>query len=245
MRTGVWEWTDKFQNLFRQGGHLRILSRPDNSEPLLLFQDSGLREVFKGKISFMEYDKGGKLTRQESLDNLKGVQFYTLAVLDMDRDGQMEFIGLNKDSHLQVWDREGKRLWGSDKAVGGTNNAIGTGYNADEYMTPNEPESLAPLNSRLVIMDIDRDGKREVLVVKNIHSIPVAGKYLGYYKAYDKAKLNAYKINGKTLVPAWTSKEIDLSISDMQTDGRTLFLAKVDSQLTNFSKGSGGIVWFD
>ncbi len=245
VRTSVWEWTDKFQNLFRRGGHLRILSRLDNSKPLLLFQDSGLREVFKGKISFMDYDKGGKLTRQESLGKLKGLQFYTLTVLDMDRDGQMEFIGLNKDSYLLVWDREGNKLWYSDKPVGGTNNTIGTGFYEEEYMSANDPESMVPLNSRLVIMDIDGDGKKEVLAVKNIPSLGVVGEYQGSFKSYNKAKLNAYKINGRSLVPAWTSKEFDLSISDMQTDGRALFLAKLKPQATKFSKGSGGIAWFD
>jgi hypothetical protein len=94
-------------------------------------------------------------------------------------------------------------------------------------------------------MDVDRDGKKEVLAVKNIHSMPVVGDFLDSYKIYDKAKLNAYKIKGRTLVPAWTSKEIDLSISDMQTDGRTLFLAKQKARINYFSKGSGGIVWFE
>jgi TolB-like protein len=246
VRTGVWEWeTEKFQNLYRRGGHLRILNRSDNNKPLLLFQDSGLREVFKGKISFMEYDQEGKLTRQESLEKLKGLQFYTLTVLDMDRDGQMEFIGLNKDSYLLVWDSEGNKLWYSDKALGGTNNAIGTGYLSDEYTSPNDPEFLVLFNSRMVIMDIDGDGKQELLAVKNIPSLGALGEYRGSFKSYDKAKLNAYKINGRSLVPAWTSKEFDLSISDMQTDGRTLFLAKLKPQATKFSKGKGGIAWFD
>jgi hypothetical protein len=179
------------------------------------------------------------------LGSLKGLQFYTLTVLDMDRDGQMEYIGLNKDSYLLVWDREGNKLWYSDKAVGGTNNTIGTGFYIEDYAAANDPASLVPLNSRLIIMDIDGDGKREILAVKNIPSFGVVGEYQGSFKSYNKAKLNAYKINGKTLVPTWTSKEIDLSISDMQTDGRTLYLAKLDPKTTKFSKGSGGIAWFD
>lgn len=242
VRTSVWEWSGKFESLFRKPGHVRLLNRPDNRKPLLLFQDSGLNEPFKGSISLMNYNGGGELNPQEPLKDMKEAQFYTLTALDMDRDGQMEFIGLNGDSHLQVWDREGKSLWSGDEAVGGTNNAIGEGR--DPYASE-QPLKRIPLNSRLVVMDVDRDGKKEVLAVKNIPSIPVVGGIVKHLKLYDKAQLNAYKVQGITLVPAWTSKEIELSVSDMQTDGKTLYLAKQDVQFSNFSKGSGGIVWFE
>lgn len=245
VQTSVWEWTNSFKKLFTQGGNIRILNQPDNDKPRLLFQDSGLRTPFMGKISFMDYDKEGKLTRQESLDNLDGAQLYTLLVLDMDRDGQMEFIGLNKDSYLVVWDREGNKIWQSDTTVGGTNNAIGAGVQDHEYSATIDWKDLIPFNSRLVIMDVDRDGKSEILAVKNISAFGKVGDYLKDTKIYDKAELNAYKINGKTLVPAWTSKEIDLSISDMQTDGRTLFLAKLKAKVSNMGKGSSDIAWFD
>jgi TolB-like protein len=242
VRTSVWAWSGKFETLFREQGHVRLLNRPDSKKPLLLFQDSALREPFKGMISLMNYDGDHKLNSQETLEGLKDAQFYTLAVSDMDGDGQMEFIGLNSDSHLQVWDRAGKSLWSGDEALGGTNNAIGQGIY--EYSWE-QPKIRVPLNSRLIIMDVDGDGVDEVLAVKNIPTLPVIGKYIENLKLYDKALLNAYKIAGTTLVPAWTSKEMDRSISDMQTKGRTLYLAKAKVDINNFSKGTGGIQWFE
>ena len=154
----------------------------------------------------------------------------------------MEFIGLNGDSRLQVWDRTGKSLWSGDEALGGTNNAIDEGNDTWAW---DQPRSRLPLNSRLIRMDVDGDGVDEVLAVKNIPSLPVVGKYIENLKIYDKAQLKAFKIKGTTLVPAWTSKEIDRSISDIQTNGKTLFLAKQKVDINNFSKGTGGIAWFD
>jgi TolB-like protein len=242
VRTSVWTWSEKFETLFREQGNMRLLNRPDSKKPLLLFQNSVMRHPFKGTISLMNYDGDHKLHRQEALEGLKDAQFYTLAVLDMDGDGQMEFIGLNGDSRLQVWDRTGKTLWSGDEALGGTNNAIGEGI--DPYAWE-QPLNRLPLNSRLIIMDVDGDGVKEVLAVKNIPTLPVVGKYIKNLKLYDKGQLNAYKIKGTTLVPAWTSKEIDRSISDIQTYGKTLFLAKNKVTVNNFSKGTGGIAWFE
>ena len=242
VRTSVWVWSEKFETLFREQGNVRLVKRPDSKKPLILFQDSAIRDPFKGTISLMNYDGDHKLHRQEPLEGLKDAQFYTLAVLDMDGDGQMEFVGLNGDSHLQVWDRTGKSLWSGEEALGGTNNAVGEGI--DPYAWEQSLNRL-PLNSRLIIMDVNGDGVKEVLAVKNIPTLPVVGKYIKNLKLYDKGLLNAYRIKGTTLVPAWTSKEMDRSISDIQTDGKTLFLAKDKVTVNNFSKGTGGIAWFE
>ena len=242
VRTSVWTWSGKFETLYREQGHVRLLNRPHSKKPLLLFQDSAIRTPFTGTISLMNYDGDHKLHSQESLEGMKDAQIYTLAVSDKDGDGQMEFIGLNGDSHLQIWDRTGKSLWSGDEALGGTNNAIGEGI---DQWAREEFASRIPLNSRLIIMDVDGDGVDEVLAVKNITTLPLVGKYIRNLKLYDKAQLKAFKIKGTTLVPAWTSKEIDRSISEIQTNGRILFLAKAKVDVNNFSKGTGGIAWFE
>jgi hypothetical protein len=242
VRTTVLEWTGKFQRLFRMAGNLRVLRDSDDQKPLLLFQESRIEQPFHGVISVMNYDKGGKLKPKEPLTHLKKVQFYTLTFLDLDRDGTREYLGLDENSHLHVWDQEGKSLWKSKKKLGGTNNAIGEGHGRREDGQRELPEFRVPLNSRPVAMDIDGDGQKEVLVIKNI---PLLTDLLENYKQYTKATLNAYKVEGKSLVPTWTTREMDDSISDIQTAGRTLFLATQKAKQSNFSKGSGSILWFE
>ena len=244
VRTRVFLWSEKFETLFSEQGHVRLIKRPDSKKPLLLFQDSAIRDPFKGTISLMNYDGDHKLKKQESLEGLKDAQLYTLAALDMDGNGQMEFIGLNGSSRLQVWDRAGKSLWSGEEILGGSNNVVEQGFKEWAYLGK-QAATRIPLNSRLISMDVDGDGVDEVLAVKNIPSLPVVGKYIENLKIYDKAQLKAFKIKGTTLVPAWTSREMDRSISDMQTNGRTLYLAKAKVDVNNFSSGTGGIEWFE
>jgi hypothetical protein len=236
-RSTVLAWTGGFKRLYRRIGHLQVIKDAGGSKSLLLFQDSKIEWFFSGRIYVMDYDKGGELTKRQKLPKLKGVQFYTLTPFDLDRDGDPEFLGLGKHSRLHVWDKEGKVLWSSSEKIGGTNNAIRLG-------APPDPESPPPrisFNSRLVIEDIDGDGEKEILAIKNI---PFIGS-LGNFKFFRKSSLIAYRIDGTSLYPAWTTREINYCLTGMQTYGQGLFLAGQKGKLQKITTGSGVIMWFE
>ncbi len=236
-RTSVYEWTGGFKRLYRRTGHIQAVRYPDGGKPLLFFQDTKINEFFSGRIYYMNYDKGGKLTKGEKLPKLKGIQFYTLALFDINKDGKTEFLGLGKGSTLHVWDKQGKLLWRDDKKVGGTNNAIRLGQKT-------EPGGLKPrisFNSRLLVTDIDRDGNNEVLAIKNI---PMIGHTVEF-KVFKESVLIAYRIDGMSLIPAWTTRDINYCLTDMQTEGKTLFLVAEKGKISDLMKGSSRIMWFE
>ncbi|MEE8300496.1 MAG: VCBS repeat-containing protein, partial [Desulfatiglandales bacterium] len=236
-RSTVLAWTGGFKRLYRRTGNMQVVRDGDGSRSVLLFQDSKVERFFSGRIYIMDYDKGGELTKRQKLPKLKGVQFYTLTPFDLDRDGDPEFLGLGKHSRLHVWDKEGKVLWSGSKKIGGTNNAIRLGARPD----PESPPPRIPFNSRLIIADIDGDGNMEILAIKNIPFI----ENLGNFKVHNKSNLMAYKVEGTSLYPAWTSRQIDYCLIDMQADGRGLFLAAQKGKIQKITKGSGLIMWFE
>jgi len=240
-RSTVLEWTGKFRRLYRRTGHLRVVKDPGGGKPLLLFQDSRVDEFFSGRIYAMDYDKEGRLKKRQQLPKLRGAQFYTLALFDLDKDGDPEWLGfgeesLNENSRLHVWDRQGKVLWRGNRKLGGTNNAIRLGEAA-----PGDPPPRISFNSRLLITDMDGDGEKEILAIKNIPLI----KHLLNFKVYKKSQLIAYRIEDTSLFPAWETGEIDYCLTDMQTEGRSLFLAAQKGRISNIGKGSGCIMWFE
>ena len=236
-RCTVLEWDGGFKQLYRKTGHLQAVKHPAGGKPLLLFQGSTVTNFFSGRIYSMNYDSGGKLTKGEELPKLRGAQFYTLARYDLDSDGNHEWLGLGEDSRLYVWDQQGEVLWKGDKKIGGTSNAINIG---EVKGLGGEPPRV-PLNSRLLITDIDGDGKREIIAIKNIPLV----KYVENLKIYKKSNLIAYRIEGTSLYPAWTTREIDYGLTDMQAENQILFLAAQKPKLTAFTKGSGLIMWFE
>lgn len=241
-RTTVWEWTGKLKMAFRMGGHLRTVKGSDGRVTLLLFQDSGGNEFFSGKIWTMKYAGPGKLTRGEPLNAPNMAQFYTLCVFDLDGDGRAEYAGLGETGFggggalLYVWNREGAILWNSEKKVGGTNNVI--------HKEQSQYETLIEkvvFESRIVVADVDKDGKRDLLAIEGTPMID----HLGNFKVFDKSRLIAYKISGKTLVPSLKTGNIKYCLTDMQVDGETLFLAAQKGRASNVGQGSGRVMWFE
>jgi len=184
----------------------------------------------------MDYENEGKFTKRDQLPKLKGVQFYTLAIFDIDNDRDSEWIGLGEESRLYVWNKQGEVLWSGEKRLGGTNNAIALGS-----APPGDPPPRIAFNSRLLVADIDGDGKREILAIKNIPLV----KNVINFKVYTKSSLVVYRTEGLSLSPAWTTKDIDWCLTDITAQGNTLFLAAQKGKLTNIGKGSSQIMWFE
>lgn len=235
-RSTVLEWAGEFKRLNRRTGHMQVVRDPGMGKPLLLFQDSRVDEFFSGRIYSMNYEKEGKLKKGQKLPKLRGLQFNTLTLFDLDRDGDPEFLGLGEDSRLHVWDKQGKILWSGDKRLGGTNNAIRLGS-----AHPGDPLPRIPFNSRLLITDIDGDGNKEILAIKNIPLV----EHLLHFKVFTKSHLIAYRIEGTSLFPAWTTGDIDYCLTDMQAQGQSLFLAAQKGKISNIGKKSGLIMWFE
>jgi hypothetical protein len=241
-RSTVFEWDKGFKKLNRLTGHMSVINQPVSNTPLLLFQDSKVGEFFSGQIYAMKYEEGGKLIKGEKLPELEGSQFYTLGLFDLNKDQEVEWIGLGEqnlagESKLNVWDRTGSIIWRGKKGLGGTNNAIRL---EQEKVEGGLPPRIS-FNSRLVVADIDGDSELDIVAIKNVTPV----KYLENVEFYTKANLIVYRREGQGLSPAWTTRDIDWCITDITLQGSTLFLAAQKSNILNIGKESGQIMWFE
>jgi hypothetical protein len=238
-QTSVWEWPGKFtRKLDRQNGHFTVLNNQGGGRPTLIFQASGVDNFFTGKIYQMGYDQGGKLVRRDPLPDMKA-QFYTLTLFDYDRNGKPEYVALGAQrldhtAPVQIWDLEGNLMTKLDEDLGGTNNYIRSGRMSDDL----PPAYL--INSRIVAMDVDNDGKKEILVAANN---PMIGK-IDLIIYYDGSVV-AFKTEGGSLVQAYKSGKIKLCLTDMQVYGKTLYVAADEGEFLNFGEGKGRIMWYE
>jgi len=241
-RTSVFERAGEFKRRNRQIGHLQVVKDPVEEKSILLFQDSKVSEFFSGPIYRMDYDEKGKLINRNPLPEMREAQFYTLLLFDLDADGNPEWLGLgepnlNEQAGLHVWNAKGELLWQGDTNLGGTNNAIRV-----EEASPDGRQPRTSFNSRLVVIDIDGDGRKDILAIENIPII----QHLRDFKVYVRSRLTGYRTQGKTLVPGYTTEEIDYCVTDMQADDHILFLAAHKGKLSNIiGKETGVIMWFE
>lgn len=239
-KSTVYEWNGTFKKRYEQIGHLQITRSRNNGEAKILFQDSTSINFFSGEIWLMEQDKAGALIKKQKIKGLEDAQFYTLIFFDLNKDGKEEILGLGKPdqsqtARLHIWDKDGEFLWRSEDQFGGTNNIIKL------YQGTRRDPIDVPINSKPVVVDVNGDGKEEILIIKNIPSV----KMLENFKIFVKANLTAFEIDGIEPVSLWTSKEIEYCITDMQMAGETLFLVGHKGRMAKFGRQVGRIMWIE
>jgi hypothetical protein len=196
-----------------------------------------LDRYFKGDVFVMDFKGRDKLVPERALPEFeKGIQFYTLTQCDLDGDGGLEFLGLSDLAYLHVWNLAGKSLWTSNDKMGGTNNAIKRGVKQTDRLA-----KRIPFNSQPEVMDINGDGIREVLAIKNI---PIFD-HLTNLKLYYESKLYAYKVEGNQLSSEWATGELKYSIADVKAAGETLYIAFLEGKWSKLSAARGRIMWFE
>jgi TolB-like protein len=238
-KSTILEWTGQFKEVDQRNGHLYAAENQNSGAPLLLYQDSNITDFFSGKIWTMEYPQGEQPQKKEAVKGLEDAQLYTLTLFDFDGDGNEDFIGLgegglNELARIHAWNRNGKRLWRSDEEVGGTNNAIRWGSELAENRSPR-----ILLNSKLVFIDIDDDGKKELLATANVPIVRGVD-----FKLYTKGTVNAYTMTGGSFTEAYKTRTISYCITDMTAENNTLFMAIQKGKVTKFGSGTSRILWF-
>ncbi|MBN1226794.1 MAG: VCBS repeat-containing protein [Deltaproteobacteria bacterium] len=236
-RTTVLGWNGAFKKRDRITGHVKAINNSLKDKTVLLFQGSKPDEFFQGPIYFMDYDQHGKLHKSDRIPGLKGAQFYTIILFDVDKEGGNEWVGLGEDSRLCVWDDSGNVIWKGTKDLGGTNNEIRIGSSAPGDLPPRVSFNINPL-----VTDINHDGEEEILVVENIPLI----EHVADLKIYNKSNLIGYQIQGTDLSPSWETRDMDYCMIGMEKYGQSIFLAAQKAKVVNIiKKGSGLVMWFD
>lgn len=237
-RSIVFDWTgNNLKKRFTKRGNLVVVNNPLGHKPLLLYQGSKTEQLFAGEMFFMNYAGHRKLKKLERLPQLKKARFYTIIPYDINKDAKPEFIGLGEYDSLHIWENNGKVLWKEDNSIGGTNNAMQIG----EPSGPGESKPWVYINSRLVMTDIDGDGRKDLIAVKNRPLIGGIENML----VYTKGRLLGYKLQGGSLVRAWITKQIPYCITDIQVSKNFLFIAAQKGRLKRFGKGRSHIMWFN
>lgn len=149
------------------------------------------------------------------------------AMGDIFNDNSSKVLAFTQRDRLRAMTANGDRIWTGTHFYGGS-----PIYFALPPASPGDGPGSFYLPVRIVLTDMDRDGKQEIIVPSNIDT---AQRKLAAQRFYREGKLAALRWDGLGLVPVWETRKFsgriqDLAIADFDNDGADELVTAVISR---------------
>lgn len=195
------------------------------------------RGIFPLKWNGSEYVKA----EEAPLLDLPNVYIYNFAVGDLTGDGKNEIVVIGRHEALRIVDPTGEEIYKASEPYGGTLNFIITNPDA----TSDLDKEFFYIPARILIADLDRNGRNEVIVNQNKSS---TGGYTERLRAFSDGKMVSLTWTGLALDPNWESRKLsgclsDFQIKDLDNDGNPdLVVALIQERGTSIFKDAKSVV---
>jgi TolB-like protein len=202
---------------------LRVINNASGA-PILLGQRMGMDKAFNTPIYEIRW-QNGEYREGQKMRIPEGLSVYGLTLDRLGASGTEKIIALSADDYLYVYDQTDKPLskvavfggskelvYKSEDVFGGSNTYIDPLSGSSTMVTENEVEG-AYINLRILTYDTNRDGKREIIVVKN--ASPTARTFQRI-KLFTSAEVYDLEWDGMGMVENWRTKKISGYVADYQ-----------------------------
>ncbi len=170
--------------------------------------------IFKGKIYEMNWEAGRLVP---GLQILKGgkANLLGLTLADITAPGERAVIAYSDWDRLRIYSNNGEMLWEDGDRSGGNT----TYFNLPRIDRGEENQQFFPLRIRTV--DIDRNGKPEILIAQHDELVR---NMLKDFRSFSKARIESLGWDGLGLVPVWKTRTFsgrasDFAVGDFDNDG--------------------------
>jgi len=132
-------------------------------------------------------------------------------------DGNVRAIAYSTGNELRIYDPAGSPQWAGQETLGGSPIFLEATSTTDARTTDH-----TYLTQRLIVADLDGDGKVEVVTV---HNRDAARGFVERFRKYTRGRVVALRWNKVNMKEIWTGEEIsgyisDFSVVDLDGDGR-------------------------
>jgi hypothetical protein len=200
---------------------LRVIQN-NTSGPVLLGQMRGIDDPFDTPIHEITWS-GGKYQESRRMKIPLGLSIYGMTMDRLGSTGADRIIALNSDDYLCVFEPTLKPLskvlvfggseeflWKSEEPFGGSNTTIEPVNRSSSGEGDNKKYFI---NSRILTYDTNKDGKREIIIPKNISS---SARMFQNLKLFTNAEVYNLEWDGLGIVESWKTKKISGYIADYQ-----------------------------
>ena len=227
--------------------YFRAQPRPDGKGDMLFGQKKVLGMAFSGPIYEMQA-KGDGYVPKRDMKMPEEVHIFNFAVADLNGGGSYMTVLIGPAWDLQVWNRKGTQMWIGTESIGASSKSIVLPAGSTGGNNPGDEESYFYLPVRIVTTDLNKDGRTEVVCVKNSDRL---GNIMEVLTMYYKGMVYAMQWNGMSLIEDWRTPRIsgylsDLAIADVGNVGRPALVMAVNQEKFSglLSKGTSHLVAF-
>lgn len=178
--------------------------------------------------------ENGKYVLSEKLQIPQGLSVYGLTLDAVDGTGNERVITFDENDYMRIYEKTNKLLihlktvmgspellWRSDEVYGGSNSTFTPAYAAGTRSMSDAPDAIY-MNPRILTYDLNKDGKKEVIVIKNISAM---GRVLKNMPLFTSSEVYNLEWDGIGLAEVWRTKKIsgyvaDYQIRDIDNDGQ-------------------------
>lgn len=236
---------------------LRVIETSSDA-PMLLGQDYGTDKPFDSTIYEIVW-RDGKYINDQKMKIPLGLSIYGLTIDNLGIGGSEKIFALDEYDYLYITEKTNKSLgrltslgftseeliWKSDEVFGGSNNCF---ENIENKANPSDSdkERNACANLRILTLDTNKDGKKEIILIKNLSS---SGRVFKKLKLFTSAEIYNLEWDGMGMSENWRTKKIngavaDYCVKDVDNDGKPeITLALIQSTGTSLSNKSVVVIY--
>ncbi|MCJ7538848.1 MAG: VCBS repeat-containing protein [Desulfobacterales bacterium] len=198
--------------------YLRVVDMPQRGK-VLIGQKQGLESPFDKPIFELVWQNSG----YEPADRVLGPKRANVMGLSLGHamdDGSEAAVVFDEFDNLRVYDSSGKQIWKDGEKSGGTPHYFELPDAGSKDM-----KNYAYYPMRILIKDINKDGKNDVITVKN-HRL----SELISYRSFTYGEIEVRNWDGIGLAVLWTTRKLsgyfsDFAVGDFDNDGQDELVA--------------------
>ena len=222
---------DKYDTIVSKLGYfMRVIEMPDGT-PVLIGQSMGMTDPFYTPIYEIVW-KNNTYKTGKRMPIPEGLSVYSVSFINFTDSGSDKILALDSSDYLCIYEKTEKPLttvnafggskeflYRSDEVFGGTNNAFDL---TDRQLSDNVVKKNFYVNLRTFSYDTNKDGKKELIIVKNLSS---SGRYFQNVKLFTSAEIYNLEWDGLGFVENWRTRKIngyvcDYQFKDIDNDGQ-------------------------
>jgi hypothetical protein len=207
----VWDKAHGLQTLHKNvRWYLRPMEVPGEGM-VLAGQEKGIEDniVVSPGIYEVTMKKGSDTPqRGKKLALPKSVNLFDFALADLNGDGQVETIAIDKNEKLSVYDQAGALLWISTENFGGS-----TTYLGPSWTSPTLRDDKVFVPARIIVTDANHDKKPELIIGRNQRGT-YSYSYFKNSRSYNGGYISCMTWTGSAMTELWHTNLLDGMIAD-------------------------------